>query len=289
MLLLPWFALSATAEEVAVIANRLEGPYAEALNGFRQASTYTPVVYEFRGSLEQARTLISDLPKNRFAAVLALGSDASQAADALPPETAVVYTMVAEPMDLPGRHSGGVLIKLGIKEQLAAISELLPTKKRIGIIYCFASSGKDIVLARSLAPSFGLTLMPIAVESDREVPNALKNFTPGTIDLQLLVVDSVTLKLTALLPILKHCAQEGLPLIGLSPQQVKAGATLALCCDYTDVGAQSAELLTKVLRSENALPPDNPRKLIVYVNRTAQKQLGLGDLATTRHTLRDVN
>jgi putative ABC transport system substrate-binding protein len=69
----------------------------------------------------------------------------------------------------------------------------------------------------------------------------------------------------------------GVPFIGLSSAFVKAGALMALSCDYTDIGIQAAETAKRILDGENPkdIPIAVPRKVLLCINMRTAKHIGL--------------
>jgi len=66
-------------------------------------------------------------------------------------------------------------------------------------------------------------------------------------------------------------------LIGLSTAHVRSGALAALYCDYRDVGAQTGDVVERVLRGERveAIPVAPPRRYDLAVNQRTAELLGV--------------
>ena len=76
---------------------------------------------------------------------------------------------------------------------------------------------------------------------------------------------------------LLHTLRTGTPFMGLSPSFVKAGAILALSCDYSDIGKQAAEIAGRILNGENPGDIDVtvPRKFSLHINLRIANQIGM--------------
>ena len=68
--------------------------------------------------------------------------------------------------------------------------------------------------------------------------------------------------------------KNNVPVIGLSPAWVKAGALYSLEWDYADIGGQAGEMAFKILKgaAPGSIPPAAPRKVYYDLNlKTAQQ------------------
>jgi putative ABC transport system substrate-binding protein len=67
----------------------------------------------------------------------------------------------------------------------------------------------------------------------------------------------------------------GIPIMGLSSGYVKAGALLALDCNYIDIGRQSGELAVRILAGQPPaqLPQTQPRTFTLAVNMKVREHL----------------
>ena len=93
----------------------------------------------------------------------------------------------------------------------------------------------------------GLELVPIPVRSEAEVVEKIDELD-GKVDLLWSVADPTVFTPQSVRYILLHTLRSKIPLIGLSPSYVRAGALMSLSADYRDVGRQSGEQAVRILQ-----------------------------------------
>jgi putative ABC transport system substrate-binding protein len=267
------------AKKVAVVLSRSLSAYAAAVKGFgASASSWEYRVLNMEGDMEKGRRIMQRLKPGKTSLVVAVGTEAAFAAKTLNRSLPLICTMILNPPDLPQRPATGVIIKPGIDAQLKRIHKLLPTKNRIGVIYDPRYSSESIRDARQHVDPHDLTLLPIAIEKQEDIPQVLLKLTKDRVDILWMVLDKTLARPAAFDLLLQHSFKEKLPLFGLSPRHVKAGALAAFYVDFQDIGKQTAQLAAKILDGKKKTNWESPRKLIIYVNPKTQKMLGINDL-----------
>ena len=95
------------------------------------------------------------------------------------------------------------------------------------------------------------------------------------VDALWLFPDPVVAQQTIVTQILYNALIKKIPVIGISPSYVKAGALMALTCDYRDVGKQAGETACRILQGEKAseIAVTNPRQFKLYLNRSVADKL----------------
>jgi putative ABC transport system substrate-binding protein len=262
-------------KNVLVLLSRTLAPYQEALKGFEQDGRFPTRVVNLEGDPAKVGLVQDALDSGKAEALLVVGTDAVHAIKNSAPGLPLVFTMVLEPVDLPGKKIGGVVMQVQSADQFSRIAKMLPAVKRIGVLYNPGSSKKAIGQAREDVGRFGMTLIPIAVENPSEVPSALGNLTKDKVDAIWSVVDNIVAQPAVIGQTIAHAQAQKLPFIGLSAFHVKAGALLAFSADFHDIGKQTAELTAKVISGAGVGKVEFPRKIMVYANEGVQKQLGL--------------
>ena len=267
------------AKKVAIVLSRSLSAYATAVKGFQaSADSLEYRVLNMEGDMEKGRRIMRRLRPGKTSLVVAVGSEAAFAAKTLNRSIPLICTMVLNPPDNLKRQAAGIIIKPGIDAQLIRIKKLLPAKNRIGVIYDPRYSNKSVKAARQHIDRYALTLLPIAIEKQEDIPQVLLKLTKDQVDIIWMVLDKTLARPAAFDLLLQHSFKEKLPLFGLSPRHVKAGALAAFYVDFRDVGKQTAQLAGKLLTGKDKNRWDFPRKLIIYVNPKTQKMLSINDL-----------
>lgn len=264
-------------KKIVVVLSRFLAPYEEALEGFKETSRCDIRHFNMKGDAGRARQIMEVLSPPDTDLVVTIGSEATLAAQKyLSSSIPVVYTMVLEEQKFTGRRAAGVLMQVPIKEQLGSIQKLFAYVSKVGVIYNPIHSGDKINQTRRLITEFGMHLVPIAVENQQDITNALNKLTRDKIDLLWSVVDQTVAKPAAVKLVISHSLEEKIPFIGLSKFHVQAGALAAFSVDYKEIGAQTAVLARKVIQSKKKMPPvEFPHRVILFLNTQTWEKLGI--------------
>jgi putative tryptophan/tyrosine transport system substrate-binding protein len=263
---------SAWAAKVLVLLSKDLPAYRQVADGYTGSSSYEIQRINLADDADQAQTL-SLLASGKIDLLVTIGP---QAAELGKERSAIpwVYTMVLDAPAAPGARSGGVMMRVDLSDQVVWLKKLFPQGRQVSVIYNPAYSLKLINRARTLAEQNQLTLLPMAVESAEEVSGALQKIRDAKIDVLWSVVDSTILQPQVISEIIEFTDKNRIPFVGLSETHVKAGALATISVDYSDLGAQCADLSVRLQRgSAGGMEP--ARRLVIYVNPSVQKSLGL--------------
>lgn len=273
--------------KIAVVLSRDVAPYREAVRGFEDVlkqSNRPYKLHEFssdgvaavRGTLgEKIRAREPDL-------ILTVGSAATQMISGEISDLPIVFSMV-----LPSSGSRslqelretrpnvtGASMEIPVRTQFMKLKEVLPTAKRIGVLYNPDVSGPIIDEAAEIARDLGMELVPLAVTSEKDVLAAISSLARN-VDVLWSVADSTVFSEQGLKQILLETLRNRTPFVGLSPSFVKAGALLSFSTDYRDLGRQAGEQSLRILIGEDVsrIPMTGPRQLLLSINMNTAKQI----------------
>ena len=274
---------------VVVVKSREVEPYEIALKSFRRTlreKGNEPIVGEYllpEGSKEKD-ALLADIRKKDPRLIVTLGSAATSHISKVIKDIPLTFCMVLNPlasglirsMEASGNNLTGASLDIPIQAQFEALRSIVPSVRRVGVIYNPQETESVVQQARKTAKEMGLELVSIAINSEEKVPEALRT-VDKSIDALWSVADSTTFSSGSLEFILLHTLRNKIPFMGLSPAFVKAGALLALDADYQEVGAQCGGLATKILTgaSPSSLPVTTPQKVTLYINLKTAETIGL--------------
>ena len=259
---------------ITIINNQQHSAYLESLEGFRKT-------YQSLGPPAPCRVFRSIAPHaaewraHPPPIMVTLGSAMTRTAATNLPSTPILFMMVADPAhsQVLGPRICGVTLDTPYRKQLNAMKRILPGRKRIGLIYSPQDNNHNIPQAVEAANGLGLFLNLFPVSSPSEVPplNRLN------VEILWIIPDALICQPPIIKRFLMEGLQHGIPVVGISPQYVTAGALLALSCDYRDIGAQAAHMAMRVLRHpERPLPVvEPPRSAKLTLNRAVADRLGL--------------
>ena len=198
------------------------------------------------GSLEQGVRVARQIQKARPDLVLAVGTTAALAAKEELRGIPIVFCMVLNPVSSGllrsmENHEGnitGASMDIPLRTQFEYIRSVVRNAKSIGVIYNSKETGIIIGEAFEVARNMNFKFVAKSISSEREVPDALKSLL-NSVDVIWSVADSKVFDSQSTQYILLNTLRAGVPFIGLSPSFVRAGALMALSCDYGDIGRQA--------------------------------------------------
>ena len=286
--LVPAFSLGPTT--VAVVLSRDIAPYREALRGFQAAleSARVPVrivEYNVESAGLDPAGFIDRIRSRRPALILTLGSSATSLVSESVRDTPVVFSLVlpsspAESIEaLRSAHPNvaGASMQIPVHTQFSKIREILPSAKRVGVLYDPKNSWQEVEAAQKVAAGMGLELVALPVTSEEGIVQRMDEVA-GRVDILWSVADSTVFSPQGLKHILLSTLRGRIPFVGLSPAFVKAGALLALSCRYEDVGRQSGEIAARILAGDDParILTAVPREVSLSVNMNTARQIAVG-------------
>jgi putative ABC transport system substrate-binding protein len=273
--------------KIAVVLSRDVAPYREAVRGFEDVlkeSRRSYKLHEFTtdGVAAARGTLIEKIRAREPDLILTVGSAATSLISDEIHDLPIVFSMVMPSSGSRSLHAlrearpnlTGTSMEIPVRTQFIKLKEVLPSVKRIGVLYNPAVSGPLVEEATAAADALGLELVPLAVTSETGVLEKTKTLAED-VDVLWSVTDSTVFSHQGLRHILLETLRNRIPFVGLSPSFVKAGALLAISTDYRDLGRQAGEQSLRILTGEemSLIPMTVPRQLSLSINMNTAKQI----------------
>lgn len=236
-----------------------------------------------QASLAAARELVALQPDALLACTTALALGAVTATSSVP----IVFAWVGDPLasgivkDLgrPGSNVTGISNRNFelMAKRLELLRELLPSSKRVAVIFGFRDAGveKALAAAQHAAASLGLELLPVETGPDmlggfkavRAASDAVVVLTPFAM---------FGMHLTAA-EIVRHAIEHRFPAIFLDAETVEAGGLMSYATNLSQDIRSAADLLARVLRGEKPekLPVNQASKFELAVNLKTARAMGL--------------
>lgn len=268
----------ASSAEVVVIKSQDLLPYEQAIEGFRSLTQEAVIEYNMKGDIKEGLKIIKQIKRIKPAAVLAVGSKAAVLAKENLSEIPVVYCVVIDP-EKYGFQAGnvtGIALEIPVNAQFKTFKAVVPTLKRIGVVYDPAKTSSLIRTAQEEARQLGLELVAVEVRTAKELPGTIRSLLPQIEGLWM-VPDSTVITTDSFQFILLATLERNIPFMAFSDNFVKAGALLSLSPDYFKIGRQSSFLVDQVVKRGisdrgKVVPPETAR---LTLNLKTAKILGL--------------
>jgi len=279
------------APKIVVIKSLDIVPYKQAFSGFNKEFAnrkIKPIYYEYNlegdGEGANKSKIVNEIKSISPTLILTLGSGATNFAKENFKNVPVVFSMVLNPvasgivssLQSPGENITGAAMDIPIKEQFEIIKGAISRLGRIIVLYNPEETQAVISRAREVAQEMGIVLTPIPVSSEKDVVESLKKLTSDK-DVLWAVADSVVYTPQNTQYIILETLRKGIPFMGISDSFVRAGALIALSCDYIDVGAQTADIAIKILDGQlpSAIPVSLPQKIQLSINMNTAKHINI--------------
>lgn len=261
----------------------------EALASFTQSikSDYRQIdisAYNMSGENAADSRIVKVVRNSKPNLVLTMGSNATITAKQYIDDIPIVFCMVLNPvssgivnnMSIPGGKITGASLDIPLETQFRYIKSVIIESRSIGVMYNPKETGKLVQEAANVAKGMGLSFITKPVNSERDVPKALNELLKK-IDVLWSVADGTIFGSQSTKHILLSSLKSGVPLVGLSSAFVKAGALMALSCNYSENGKQAAEITKRILNGEDpaSIPVSVPRKVYLSLNLRAADQMGI--------------
>lgn len=274
--------VAAASPKVVIVLSQESPPSADMVEGFRTSLAASGVqaqieIHNLKGNSENALNVLRPFKNEPPTMFLTVGSLATQVVLAEHGEVPVVAGLTAHLETFrKKRNLTGVGLEFSLESQFQIMRLILPELGNVGVLYSPKENQETIDSALSFARKLSVKLVPRAVETPRDIPDALESLV-NNIDLLWGITDQVVVSPQTAEPILLFSFRNKIPFAGLSTPWVKAGSLYALERDYGDIGNQCAEIAVKILNKTapatiHVVPP---RKVLYSINLKTARAMNL--------------
>jgi putative tryptophan/tyrosine transport system substrate-binding protein len=272
-------AHAGASDRIAVVLSSKETPFEETLNGIRASLSKQDAdadfeVIQLEGVAAKAGPALQQAKKNGTKLIVTLGSLATDAAVHEISDLPIVAALILRDDSLKkAPNLTGVALEFPLEIQIHWIQTLLPNAKTVGVVFNPEENQKRVDAAGRILSGKGMKLAAKEVRSQQDVTSAVEGLGKQA-DVVWGIADSVAFTSQMARNVLLLSFKNNVPVIGLSPAWVKAGALYSLEWDYADMGAQAGEMAAKILKgtAPSSIAPAPPRKVYYVLNlKTAQQ------------------
>jgi putative ABC transport system substrate-binding protein len=212
--------------------------------------------------------------------LVAIGTTVAQAAlnVARTSNTPVVFSSVTNPKaaKLEGNITG-VSNFVSPNDQFDAIQQIIPTKKKIGVIYNPGEANSASLLAQmeEVAKAKGLELIPATASKTSEVAIAAQGLVKKV---DAIFVNNDNTALAALSSVGQICRENKIPLFASDGDLKESGALALLGADQYKIGRQTGKMVATLLMKKgtpSTITIEFPKSVSVDVNEKVAKELAI--------------
>jgi len=277
-------AVTAIVEHPALDAVRDGVKQGLADAGFTEANGLRWQYQSAQGNTAVAAQIARQFVGNKPDVIVAISTPSAQAVAAATKTIALVYSAVTDPVAAQlvpsfaasGSNVTGVADPLPLEQQIALIQRVVPSARRVGMVYSPGEANSVVVLERmrELLPKFGMVLVDAAAARTVDVGAAARSLV-GKVDVIYTSTDNNVV--SAYEALVKVGSDAKLPLIASDTDSVKRGAIAALGLDFFNVGVQTGRMAARILKGEapGSIPSETNDHLLLFVNPKAASAQGV--------------
>ena len=253
-------------------------------NGYVEGDNVTYDVRSAQGNMATANSIAKELVGKEVDLIYSIATPTSQACVNATKKIPIVFSSVTDPvgaglvksLEKPGGNVTGMTDRSPVDRQLDLLLEIIPTVKRLGVIY---NSGEDNSLAslkqvQDEAEKRNIEVVDATVSNSSGVLMAAKSLV-GRVDAVHIPTDNTVV--SAFESVVKVCEENKIPLFAADVDSVPRGAVAALAIDYYGLGRQAGEVAIRILKGAEpgSIPVETLKDLKLWVNKEAASKMGV--------------
>lgn len=253
-------------------------------NGYKDGDKLAVDYQNAQGQQDTLQTIANKFAQDKKNLILAIATPSAQAVADKTNEIPILITAVTDPvaaklvkaMDKPGTNVSGTTDMNPIKEQLQLIKDIVPTAKKVGVIYNSSevNSQVQVKACKDIAPGLGLAIVEAPVTASNEVMQGAQSLA-GRCDAIYVPTDNMVV--AAVAGVVKVGETNKLPVFAGEENTVKSGAIGTYGIDYYKLGRQTGQMALRVLKGEKPqdMAIESQKELSLTLNPAAAGRMGV--------------
>ncbi len=232
-------------------------------NGYEAGKNLTVDYQNAQGDQSILQSITQKFSSSGLDLVLAIATPSAQAMASASTDIPILITAVTDPveaklvnsMDKPGKNVTGTTDMNPIKEQFELMKTLVPTVKKVGVIYNAGevNSQVQVAIAKEVAAGLGLEIIEATVTTSADVLQASQSLI-GKVDTIYVPTDNMVVSAAQSVVQVSH--KNKIPIISGESSVVDKGALATIGINYKNLGQQTGEMALRVFKGEK--PQDMP-------------------------------
>lgn len=277
-------AVTAIVEHPALDAARDGVKKALEEAGYKDGANLTFRYESAQGSPATAAQIAQKFAGENPNVIVAIATPSAQAMVTATQTIPVVFTAVTDPVaaqivkdkQAPGGNVTGISDFSPLEAQFDLIKELVPSAKKIGVVYNPGEANSVALLnaVKALAPARNLQIVEASAGRTADVSGAAQNLV-GKVDAIYLPTDNTII--SALGTVLAVGTDNKLPVFTGDTESVQKGSVASIGFDYFQVGLETGAVVVRVLKGEKpgAIPVKNASGSNLVINAKAAAAMGV--------------
>jgi putative ABC transport system substrate-binding protein len=232
-----------------------------------------------QGEQANCQTIATQFLNDNMDLILAIATQAAQAAANVIKEIPILVTAVTDPQDAklvdsnekPGGNVSGTSDLTPVREQFDLLKKLLPDAQKVAILYTSSESNSvfQANLAKAAAEALGLEVVEATVSSSNEIQQVVESVL-DKVDAIYIPTDNTFAKAMATVTLVAEPAK--MPVIVGEEGMVQSGGLATIGIDYYKLGYQTGEMAVRILK-DGAKPADMPIEYLQDVTTSINTEI----------------
>jgi putative ABC transport system substrate-binding protein len=229
---------------IAVVVSKRIKPYMQVLKGVEQGLERQGMAVFFLSPSETQARVAAKLVKKEYDLFVAIGPEAGQllwSTAALENRGKIYSAILDSDKALKNDSAGcGVSLQIPVDIQVKEFATAFPDLTNLGLLFDRKYNQAFFEKALVSGEELGLNVIPLAVDSKKEIPRILKE-NLSRIDCIWMVPDRTVISEKIVQYVIKQALYQKKGVIGYNSFFVRSGAVFAFEFDYTEIGLQTAD------------------------------------------------
>lgn len=255
-----------------------------AENGYKDGEKLAVDYQNAQGQQDNLQTIANKFAQDKKSLILAIATPSAQVMADKTSEIPILITAVTDPvaaklvksMDKPDTNITGTTDMNPIKEQLQLIKDIVPTVKKVGVIYNSSEINSQVQAkaCKDIAPQLGLEIVEAPITASNEVMQGAQSLV-GRCDAVYVPTDNMVV--AAIASVVKVGESNKLPVFAGEENTVKGGAIGTYGIDYYKLGRQTGEMALRILKGEKPqeMAIESQKDLTLTLNPAAAERMGV--------------
>lgn len=253
-------------------------------NGYVEGKNLTVDYQNAQGDQSVLQSIAQKFASAKLDLVLAIATPSAQAMAAATKDIPILITAVTDPveahlvnsMDKPGKNVTGTTDMNPIKEQFDLMKKLVPTIKKVGIIYNAGevNSQVQVRIAKKVAADLGLGVVEATVTTSADVLQASQSLV-GKVESIYVPTDNMVV--SAAQSVVQVANKNKIPIISGESSVVDKGALGTIGINYSKLGKQTGDMALRILKGEKPqdMAIESQKEFDMVLNQSTINLLGI--------------
>ncbi|MCB2298531.1 ABC transporter substrate-binding protein [Clostridium tagluense] len=235
-----------------------------------------------QGDITTAQIIGKKFAAQKKDLIYAIATPSAQGAYNATKKIPIIITAVTDPvqagivksLNKPGTNVSGTSDYLPVEKQLALIKQLMPSVKRIGVLYNTSEVNSEVQVNELKKAAKGYEVITSGVTNTNEVNSAISSLLPK---IDVLYAPTDQLIVSSMPIIVKNTLEAKIPVIASEKGSVESGALATVGINYYKLGYEAGNMAVDVLKGKDIsnMPLKISAETEVYINKNTLKVLNI--------------